>query len=105
LVTIDCLLSTIEPSFNLLQAIRDARRRIVAARLSPDHWAPVLQAVAWELTKLGDDAPRLLRAALRNLEAGPVVPAAPVKLFKAARWIAAALVIGGVMIDGAIVIG
>jgi ubiquinone biosynthesis protein len=48
--------------------------RIAQARLAPEHWGPIVQALAWELLKVGDNAPRIVRAALRRLEADPVVP-------------------------------
>jgi len=103
LVTIDGVLSAIEPSFDLSQAMRDASRRIVAARLSPDYWTPIIQTFAWELMKLGDDGPRLLRAILRKLEAEPTAVETPVDPTIAGRWIAAAIVIGCAMIAAALV--
>ena len=104
LVTIDGVLSAIEPGFDLSQAMRDASRRIVAARLSSDHWAPIVQAFGWEMMKLTDDAPRLLRGILRKLEAEPVATTAPINLTVAARWIAAAIVIGCAMIAATLIL-
>lgn len=104
LVTIDGVLSAIEPGFDLSRAMRDASRRIVAARLSSDHWALIVQAFGWELMKLGDDAPRLLRAILRKLEAEPPARVNPVESTAAGRWIAAAIVIGCAMITTALVL-
>lgn len=69
LVTIDGVLARIAPGFDLTAAVRRASRRIVAARLSPAHWQPLAAALAWEIMRIGDDAPRLLRAAIRRLEA------------------------------------
>lgn len=104
LVTIDGVLTAIEPNFDLSAAMRSASRRIIAARLSPDHWAPILQAFSWELMKLGDDAPRLLRAAVRRLEAETPMPITAANLVSASRWIAAALVIGAAMLAVALVV-
>jgi ubiquinone biosynthesis protein len=104
LVTIDGVLSAIEPGFDLSQAMRQAARRIVAARLSPDHWMPIVQGLGWELVKLGDDGPPLLRAVLRKLEAEPTALAAPVDPTIAGRWIAAAVMIGCAMIAAALIV-
>jgi ubiquinone biosynthesis protein len=84
--------------------MRHAARRIVAARLSPDHWMPIVQGLGWELVKLGDDGPRLLRAVLRKLEAEPTALAAPVDPTIAGRWIAAAVMIGCAMIAAALIV-
>ncbi len=104
LVTIDGVLSAIEPGFDLSQAMRAASRRIVSARLSSDHWAPIVQAFGWELMKLGDDAPRLLRGIVRKLDAEPATVAPPIDPTTAGRWIAAAIVIGFAMMTTALVL-
>lgn len=109
LVTIDGVLSAIEPGFDLSGALKNASIRIAAARLAPDHWMPIVQALGWELANLGDDAPRLLRAAIRKLESPPAHAAdggdrsaavLGVAVQNAGRWIAAALVVGAAMICG-----
>ncbi|MCP3734233.1 AarF/UbiB family protein [Sphingomonas sp. RP10(2022)] len=100
LLTMDGVLSAVEPGFDLSRAMRDASRRIVAARLSSDHWMPIVQAVTWELMKLGDDAPRLMRAVLRRLEADEPVAATPAD---SGRWIAGAIVLGAVIVAVALV--
>lgn len=109
LVTIDGVLSNIEPDFDLSAAMRHSSLRIAMARLSPDHWAPILQALAWEGARIGDDAPRLLRAAIRRLEAEPTaVAASPEQLaatMSAARWIAGAILVGALLIAGAVIFG
>ena len=105
LITIDGVLSGIQSDFDLSEAMRRSSLRIAMTRLSPDHWAPVLQSLAWELGKIGSDAPRLLRAAIRRLEAedGTAIdPAAPI--LSAGRWIAAAILIGSAMMAGAILL-
>lgn len=104
LVTIDGVLSRIEPDFDLSAAMQRSSLRIFTSRLAPDYWAPTLQAVAWELLKLGYDAPRLLRAAIRRLEVVP--PEAPADdgradaILAAGRWIAAAIIAGSLMNAG-----
>ncbi|MGV3481320.1 MAG: ABC1 kinase family protein [Sphingobium sp.] len=109
LVTIDGVLLAIEPDFDLSGAMRRSSLRIARARLSPEHWAPTVQALAWELGKLGDGAPRLVRAAVRRLEADPADAAAPhaalsAALSTAGRWIAAAILAGAALIAGALLL-
>lgn len=108
LVTLDGVLSAIEPDFDLSEAMRRSSLRIARARLSPEHWGPTLQALAWELGKMGEDAPRLLRAAVRRLEAGPAEAASQAELVaatrSAARWIAGAILAGSVLVAGAVVL-
>jgi len=105
LVTMDGVLSRIEPDFDLTQAMRRSLLRIARTRLSPEHWAPVLQAVAWELVKIGDDAPRLIRAAIHRLEnqssqvSRPSVPnASPSEAY----WTAGAILAGATIISVAL---
>lgn len=108
LITLDGVLSGIQPDFNLSDAMQRSSLRIAKARLSPEHWAPTLQELAWELSKIGDDAPRLLRAAIRRLEADPA-GAAPVQgqaaaIVSAAQWIAGAVLIGAILVSGALLL-
>ena len=104
LVTIDGVLAAIEPGFDLSGAIRSASRRIVAAHLAPDHWAPIVQALAWELIKIGDDAPLLLRAVLRRLDTEPAAVATPADPARTGLWIAVAIVLGCAMIASALIV-
>lgn len=105
LVTIDGVLTKIEPDFDLTDAMRKSSLRIARMRLSPDHWSPILQAVAWELAKIGDDAPRLIRTAIRRLERDdvPVDPALS-KPANDLRWVAAAILTGSALIAAALTI-
>ncbi len=82
LVTIDGVLSRIEPGFELSAALRRSTLRLVAARLSPDHWQPILRALGLELAHMGNDAPRLLRAGVQRL----TEPPAPIE--PAPQWAA-----------------
>lgn len=106
LVTIDGVLSRIEPDFDLTQAMQRVSLRIARARLSPGHWSPVLQALAWELVRTGDDAPRLIRAAIQRLENQPSArtPAAsaPNASPSEVRWLAGAILAGAAIISGAL---
>ena len=102
LITMDGVLARIQPGFDLTDAMRGSALRIARERLSPDHWSPILQAVAWELIKIGDDAPRLIRAAIRRLEGEPNPVASPApgpaKAPEDVRWVAAAIVAGAMVI-------
>lgn len=108
LVTVDGVLSGIEPDFDLSKAMQRASIRIAASRLSPDHWAPILRALAWEAGRIGDDAPRLLRAAIRRLEDDPGEQSLRQEqiaaLRSAARWIAGALLVSAALVAGAILL-
>lgn len=98
MVTIDGVLAGIEPGFDLSGAVRRAFVRILGARLSPGSWGPAAGALAWEVARLGEDAPRLLRALVRRIEApepapAPAAdPALPRAVTRAGQWIAVAIV-------------
>lgn len=103
LVTIDGVLSRIEPGFDLAAALRRSTVRLVAARLAPDHWQPIVRALGLELAHMGNDAPRLLRAAVQRLTEppAPVAPApqwaALLKPVTRAVWGAGALVAAAII--------
>lgn len=101
LITIDGVLAAIQPDFDLSAAMRRASLRIARSRLSADHWGPVMQALAWEVSRIGDDAPRLLRRLARRLEAEPAVPVVVQPDRAGPRWIAAAILAGAAMIAAA----
>ncbi len=102
LVTIDGVLTGIEPDFDLTAAIRRAGLRIAAARLAPERWAATGQALARELLRIGDDAPRLVRAAVRRLETDaerrPVDLSPVVAAIRDAGRAVAAAVAGGALL-------
>ena len=103
LVTMDGVLSSVQPDFNLTDAIRRSPFRVFQDRLSPGHWSPIAQAVAWELIKIGDDAPRLIRAAVRRLEAdSPVAGSSAPSLREEMRLIAGSLFAGCALLAGAL---
>lgn len=109
LITIDGVLSGIEPGFDLSQAMRRSSTKIAKTQLSPERWSSTLQGLAWELGKLGDDAPRLLRAAIRRLDVDPAEATIRQQeqlaaLTAVGRWIAGAIVVGGALVAGALLL-
>jgi len=106
LVTMDGVLLAIAPEFELGEAMRRALLRMARHRLSPEQWQPVLQGVAWELASAGQDAPRLIRAALRKLEAPPPAPAAPdpAPLVRALHRLALAVLAGAALVAGTLLL-
>lgn len=104
LVTIDGVLTAIAPGFDLTDAVRRAGLRAAAARLDPAGWGPRLSALALELARLEDDAPRLIRAAARRLEAEPAAPPDPSPAIRTAgRAVAAAVLAAGAVVAAAII--
>lgn len=104
LVTIDGVLARIEPGFDLTGAMRRSSLRIARARLSPEHLSPILQAVSFELLRLGEGAPRLIRAAIRRLESDPlpITTQAPLPATSAHLWISGAILAGAMLIAAAL---
>lgn len=106
LITVDGVMTGIVPDFDLTTAMQRSSRRLIAARLDPTHWQPLLQSLAWELGRVGDDAPRLIRAAVRRLEQEPGYTVDPDAAIRAAGLkIAGAVLIGCMMIAGAVIWG
>ena len=108
LITVDGVLSGIQPDFNLSTAMRRAASRIVEARLAPERWSKRAAALAQELDRLGDDLPRLIRATTRRLESEKsTLPTAGIEaaIRVGAGWIAAALALSGVAIAVAMRLG
>jgi ubiquinone biosynthesis protein len=105
MVTIDGVLTGIEPGFDLSGAIERSWLRLAGQRLSPDRWAPTVTALFWEVSKIGEDAPRLLRALIRRIEAPPAHDGALVAdaIAGAGRWIAIAILLAGLMVAAALV--
>ncbi|CAM3026095.1 MULTISPECIES: ABC1 kinase family protein [Sphingomonas] len=108
LITVDGVLSGIQPDFNLSTAMRRAASRIVEARLAPERWSKRAAALAQELDRLGDDLPRLIRATTRKLESEKsTLSTAGIEaaIRVGAGWIAAALALSGVAIAVAMRLG
>lgn len=74
LVTIDGVLTRIDPGFDLSATMQRAGLRVVRAKFSPETIAASLQSLAWEISRRADDAPHLIRAAIRRLEHEPPLP-------------------------------
>ncbi|MHA6723527.1 ABC1 kinase family protein [Sphingomonas sp. RS2018] len=107
LVTIDGVLTGIQPDFDLSAAIRRASLRLVRARLAPEAWSAAGGALAAELFRLGDDAPRLVRALVRKVEddgAGQMARSGDlVAAIRSAGQTLACAVIGGAVVIAAAV--
>ena len=106
LVTIDGVLSGIEPDFDLSDAMQRSWFRVARARVSSAHIEPWLRALVLELSRIGDDAPRLLRALVRRLDTEPsghaVDPSEALR--SAGRLIAGAVLLGSLIVGAAIVL-
>lgn len=108
LITIDGVLTAIAPGFDLSSAMQGAATKVAAAKLSPEHWLPILTALAWEISKVTDDAPRLLRAAIQRLEGNSSAARAysdpSLFISQAGNRIALAIVTGLSLIAGALLL-
>ncbi|MEN3745667.1 AarF/UbiB family protein [Sphingomonas sp. HF-S3] len=105
LMTMDGVLTRIAPGFDLSAAMRRAQGRILADRLSPERWAATAQAMVWELSRIGNGAPRLIQAAVRRLEAEPPAQASSgAAILTAGRWIAWSILGGGGLIAAALIV-
>jgi ubiquinone biosynthesis protein len=104
LVTIDGLLLGIQPDFDLTDAMQRSWIRVARARFSPELLAPWMRAVLLELSRIGSDAPRLLRAAVRRLEEGQTVHTSdmPTVVRSAGRLVAGTILLGSLIIGAAI---
>ncbi len=109
MVTIDGVLTAIEPDFDLSSAMGRAWPRLLQARLAPGNWIGTGQALLMELARVGEDMPRLLRALIRKLEALPPPPARDAETAEAVRragqYIAAAILLAGAMIAAGMIWG
>ena len=106
LVTIEGVLSRVDPSFDLVKTMNGAWTRALFSRRSPEALKNWAISTLLDLSSLGDDLPRLIRAASRKLTEEPsrrdekrddgrrVARAITV----AGRWIALAVVLGALMI-------
>lgn len=72
---------------------------VAHARLSHDHWEPILKVLGWELNPLGDDAPRLLADPFVSGDEGQASA-----VLTASRWIAMAIVLGSVLVTAGLVL-
>ncbi|WP_404709881.1 ABC1 kinase family protein [Sphingomonas sp. MMS24-J13] len=106
MITMDGVLSGIEPGFDLSSALDRARAKLLASRLMPARGAERAEAMLLEVARLYDDAPRLLRALTRRLEADPpaareaIAPA----IVTAGKWIAGAIVLAAIVLGAILAI-
>jgi len=108
MITMDGVLVAIQPDFDLTGSIERARLRILMERLAPGRWSAKLDALALELARLGDDAPRLIRALVRRLENEPAARPSgePVAraILRAGMGIAGAILVSGLMVATALLL-
>ncbi|WP_213981138.1 AarF/UbiB family protein [Sphingomonas sp. dw_22] len=103
LVTMDGVLSAIQPGFDLAAALERAKGRLMLSRLLPGRSG---EALLLELGRLRDDAPRLIRALARKLESEPAPapePSAPT-IARAIRWLAASALASAALIAAALLV-
>jgi ubiquinone biosynthesis protein len=107
MITMDGVLSGIEPGFDLSTALDRARAKLLAARLMPARGTERAEALLFEVARLYDDAPRLLRALTRRLEGEPAVAPEAVSpaIVTAGKWVAGAIVVASVVLSAALVLG
>ncbi|MGC4252559.1 MAG: AarF/UbiB family protein [Sphingobium sp.] len=101
LITMDGVLNAIQPGFDLSEAIQRARGRLVMNRLAASRSQDKIVALLLEASRIADDAPRLLRALTRKLEAEPEErPSGPsdAAIITGAKWIAGAVVLAGMLV-------
>ncbi|RVT90398.1 ABC1 kinase family protein [Sphingomonas crocodyli] len=107
LITIDGVLASIAPGFDLSEPIRRARSRILMSRLSPPR-ARDPAGMLLEIDRLAASSPRLLRAVIRRIEAEPLPSDGLRRIEKVisagARWVGIAILIAGAAIAGALLV-
>jgi len=109
LVTIEGVLSRVDPDFDLVQTMKGAWSRALFSSRSPEALRNRLIGALLDLSAASDDLPRLIRAASRRLTAELVVSPASDKetarsIVSAGRWIAASIVISGALIAVALLL-
>jgi ubiquinone biosynthesis protein len=106
MVTIDGVLTGLQPNFDLAGSMRRSWPRLLQARFAPGHWAANPQTLLMELARVAEDVPRLIRALNRKLEAPPARPPNHTDIGKALRWaghcIAAAIALAGAMVAASV---
>lgn len=102
MVTMDGVLDRIAPGFDLSRAIQRAQVTLIASRFGPPRMAGTAAALALAFAELGEDAPRLLRAAAAKLEAPAADAGVAPAIARAGQWVAAAMVLGATLIAAAL---
>ena len=106
LITMDGVLGTIEPGFDLSQALQRSRARLIAHRLTASQSPEKLVPLLLELSRIADDAPRMLRALTRKLEAegGAANGLTDGALITAAKWLAAAILMSAAAVTAGLML-
>ncbi|NWK96679.1 ubiquinone biosynthesis protein [Sphingobium lactosutens] len=105
LITMDGVLGAIQPGFDLSDALQKARGRLVMNRIAAAHSPEKTVALLLELSRISDEAPRLLRALTRKLEQQDAPHGfSDAAVLKAAKWLAGAMVATGIIIAGALML-
>ncbi|WP_333574279.1 ABC1 kinase family protein [Sphingomonas sp.] len=105
MVTMDGVLDRIAPGFDLSGAIGRAQVALFVNRFGPARIAAGSVALGLALAELGDDAPRLLRAAAARLEAPAADSGLAQAIIRAGGWIATSLLAGTALIAAALWLG
>lgn len=109
LVTIEGVLSRVDPDFDLVSAMSGAWKSALFASSSPEAVRDRLIGLLLDLSVVKDDLPRLVRAASKRLtspEADPPRDLATAAAVRAAgAWIAGGLVLASLIISGALLMG
>lgn len=104
LMTLDGVLGRIAPDNDLSGAMARATARVTLDRVSPATWTAQLAPIAWELSRLGDDAPALIRAAVARLQAPPVIGPGEQAIVSALRRLSASVLVAAVIVAAAVVL-
>ena len=93
LITMDGVLGAIQPGFDLSQALQRSRARLIAHRLTASQSPEKLIPLLLEISRIADDAPRMIRALTHKLEAddGAASGLTDAGLLTAAKWLSAAI--------------
>lgn len=104
LMTLDGVLGRIAPDYDLSGAVMRASLRVALDRISPERLSRQALPILWELSRVGDDAPRLIRAAVTRLEAVPVADPASARIATALHWLSVSILGTGALVAAAIVL-
>jgi ubiquinone biosynthesis protein len=107
MITMDGVLSGIEPGFDLSTALDHVRAKLIASRLMPARGTERAEAMLLEVARLYDDAPRLLRVLTRRLEGEPpkTSEALSPAIVAAGKWVAGAIIAAAILLSAALVLG
>lgn len=108
LVTIEGVLSRVDPDFDLVRTMGGAWTRVLFSRRSPEAIRNRLIGTLLDLSAAGDDLPRLIRAVSRRLTAEPQGAASDREtaraIVTAGRWVAGAIAVSGALVATALLL-